>query len=136
MSLQELLDESLATESNDVWEHERMATPARAFAVRLHGGAVVQRNSCDLDSLVVDYSYQVICQWNHWLADSGKDLPTASPSGVVNDEITVQIGGKWYWVYAVIDLNTMLLSRVEVFSRHGTDPVAAFLHQISEKHNL
>ncbi len=36
MSLAELLDESLTTEYNDIWERERTATPVRAFAVRLH----------------------------------------------------------------------------------------------------
>ncbi len=36
MKLADLLSECYTTEFDEVWEHERTATPVRAFAVRLH----------------------------------------------------------------------------------------------------
>jgi len=39
-------------------------------------------------------------------------------------------------LYAAIDLDTKLILGVDLFGRHGTDPVAAFLHGLSEKHGL
>ena len=60
---------------------------------------------------------------------------TAQPSRVTVDETAVQIDGDWCWD-AAIDLDTMLVLDIEVFSRYGTDPAAAFLHRFTEKHNL
>jgi len=39
-------------------------------------------------------------------------------------------------LYAAIDLDTKLILDVQLFGRHGTDPAAAFLHGICEKHDL
>jgi len=39
-------------------------------------------------------------------------------------------------LYATIDLDTKLILDVELFGRHGTDPAAAFLHRLREKHDL
>jgi len=39
-------------------------------------------------------------------------------------------------VYAAIDLDSKLILDAELFGRHGTDPVAAFLHRLTEKHDL
>jgi len=39
-------------------------------------------------------------------------------------------------LYAAIDLDTKLILGVDLFGRHGTDPAAAFLHGLSEKHDL
>jgi putative transposase len=137
MSLQELLSESLDAESNDVWERERTATPVRAFAVRLHlAGLSLRKTAAILDLLGVDRSHQSVLQWTHRLADSGSDPPTAQPSRVAVDETAVQVDGEWCWVYAAIDLDTMLVLDIEVFSRHSTDPAAAFLHRLTEKHDL
>uniref|UniRef100_UPI0012FC0030 integrase core domain-containing protein n=1 Tax=Haloferax sp. (strain Q22) TaxID=1526048 RepID=UPI0012FC0030 len=44
--------------------------------------------------------------------------------------------GEWSWLYAAIDIETKLILDVELFGRHGTDPAAAFLHRLSEKHDL
>jgi len=137
ISLQELLSKSLDAEYNDAWEREQTATPVRAFAVRLHSaGLSLRERAAILDLLGVDRSYQAIWQWTHRLADSGNDPPTASPSRVAVDETAVQIAGERCWVYTAIDLDTMLVLDIEVFSRHGIDPAAAFLHRLTEKHNL
>ena len=39
-------------------------------------------------------------------------------------------------MYAAIDVETKLLLDITVFSRHGTDPAAAFLHGLTEKHDV
>ncbi|ELY72306.1 transposase [Natrinema pallidum DSM 3751] len=39
-------------------------------------------------------------------------------------------------MYAAIDTETKLILDVALFGRHGTDPAAAFLHRLDEKHNL
>jgi putative transposase len=39
-------------------------------------------------------------------------------------------------VYAAIDVETKLLLDITVFSRHGADPAAVFLHGLTEKHDV
>jgi len=39
-------------------------------------------------------------------------------------------------LYAAIDLDTKLILDVALFGRHGTDPAAAFLSGLAEKHDL
>jgi transposase-like protein len=39
-------------------------------------------------------------------------------------------------LYAAIDLDTKLIFDVALFGRHGTDPAAAFLSGLAEKHDL
>ncbi len=63
-------------------------------------------------------------------------LRTAKPSRVANDETAVKINGDWSWVNAAIDLDSRLVLDVAVFGRRGTDPAAAFVHGLAEKHNL
>ena len=48
----------------------------------------------------------------------------------------MQIGTEWQWCYDAIDLDSMVVLDVEVFSRRGTDPAAAFLHRLTERHDL
>jgi transposase-like protein len=135
MPLKELLDESLEAEYNEVWERERTATPVRAFAVRLHSaGLSLRETAAILELLDVDRSHQAVWQWKERLADSAPDPPSAEPTRVAVDETAVKIGGEWQWVYAAIDVETKLLLDIAVFSRHGTDPAAAFLHGLTEKH--
>jgi putative transposase len=61
---------------------------------------------------------------------------TAKPTRVAVDETAVRINDEWSWLYAAIDVDTKLLLDVELFSRHGTNPAAAFLHRLREKHGL
>jgi len=39
-------------------------------------------------------------------------------------------------LYAAIDLETKPILDAELFGQHGTDPAAAFLHRLAEKHDL
>ncbi len=39
-------------------------------------------------------------------------------------------------MYATIDIDSRLILDVAVFGRRGTDPAAAFLHRLTEKHDL
>ena len=61
--------------------------------------------------------------------------PTAQPSRVAVDETAVKINGEWSCLYAAIDIDIKLLLDVQLFKRHGTDPAAAFLHGVVEKHD-
>jgi putative transposase len=72
----------------------------------------------------------------HRIADSVPDPPTAQPSRVAVDETAVKINGEWSWLYAAIDLDTKLILDVALFGRHGTDPAAAFLSGLAEKHDV
>jgi len=134
--LADLLSESFAADLEECWERERTATPVRAFAVRLHAtGCSLRETASILADLGVERSHQAIFQWVHRLADSVSDPPTAQPSRVAVDETAVKINGEWSWLYAAIDIDTKLLLDVQLFKRHGTDPAAAFLHGVVEKHD-
>jgi len=69
-------------------------------------------------------------------ADSGRDPPEAQPKRVAADETAVKSNGEWSWLYAAIDIETKLILDVALFRRYGTDPAAAFLHRLTEKHDL
>ncbi|MBX0298003.1 IS6 family transposase [Halomicroarcula sp. F27] len=84
----------------------------------------------------VQRSHRAVWQWVHRLADSDADPPTAKPSRVAVDETAVQIGTEWYWLYVAVDLDSLYLLDIDVFSRHGTDPAAAFLHRLTEKYDV
>ena len=60
---------------------------------------------------------------------------SATPTRVAVDETAVKINGEWPWVYAAIDTETKRLLDVALFGRRGTDPAAALLHRLTEKHN-
>ncbi|GAA0276013.1 IS6 family transposase [Halobacterium noricense] len=135
--LADLLSECFAADLEETWERERTATPVRAFAVRLHAtGCSLKETTTILAELGVERSHQDVWQWVHRLADSVPDPTTASPSRVAVDETAVKINGEWSWLYAAIDLDTKLILDVALFGRHGTDPAAAFLSGLAEKHDL
>jgi putative transposase len=135
--LADLLSESYAADLEESWENERTATPVRAFAVRLHAtGCSLRETTTILAELGVERSHGAVWNWVHRLADSVPDPPTAKPSRIAVDETAVKINGEWSWLYAAIDLDTKLILDVQLFSRHGTDPAAAFLHGLREKHDL
>ena len=133
----ELLRETLDTANLECWERERTATPLRAFAVRLHATGCSLRQIQEILRLFdVQRFHQAIFQWVHRVADSVPDPPDAKPKRVAVDEAAVKINGEWSWLYAAIDLDTKLIWGVDLFESHGTDPAAAFLHGLSEKHDL
>ncbi|QFU84441.1 IS6 family transposase [Natronorubrum aibiense] len=137
MLLADLLSECYAVEFDEVWERERTATPVRVFAVRLHStGCSLRETQVILRLIGVERTHQAIWHWIHRLANSVLDPPTASPSRVAVDETAVKINGDWSWVYTAIYLDSQLLLDVAVFGRRGTDPAAAFLYRLNEKHDL
>ena len=107
------------------------------FAVRLHAtGCSLRETQAILRLFGVQRSHQAIFQWVHRVADSVPDPPEAQPKRVAVDETAVKINGEWSWLYAAIDLDNKLILGVDLFGSHGTDPAAAFLHGLSEKHDL
>ena len=71
-----------------------------------------------------------------WPIRTLRVLRTAKPSRVAIDKIAAKIDGNWSWVFAAIDLESKLILNVAVFGRRGTDSVTAFLHRLTEKHDL
>jgi putative transposase len=137
MQLADLLRENLDAENEDVWENERTPTPVRCFAVRLHSmGLSLREVEAVLDWLGVDCCHQAIWYWKETLAESQSDPPTVSPSRVAVDEKQIEVDGEKKWLYAAIDTDSKLLLEVDAFSRRGTDPAAAFLHRLTEKHDI
>jgi putative transposase len=154
--LAELLSECFAADLEETWERERTATltrreasrlhtrtrsvlgtPVRAFAVRLHAtGRSLREITSILAELGVERSHGAVWNWVHRIADSVPDPPTAQPSRVAVDETAVKINGEWSWLYAAIDPDTKVILDVALFGRHGTDPAAAFLSGLDEKHDL
>ena len=136
MLLSDLLKETLDTATLECWQRERTATPVRAFAVRLHAaGCSLRETAAILGLLGVERTHGAVWSWVHRLADSVGDPPSVTPTRVAVDETAVRINGEWSWVYAAIDLDTKVLLDVAVFGRRGTDPAAAFLHGLAQKHD-
>ncbi len=72
----------------------------------------------------------------HRVADNVPDPPEAKSKRVAVYETAVKINDEWSWLYAAIDLDNMLILGVNLFGSHRTNPTAAFLHGLSEKHDL
>jgi putative transposase len=135
--LADLLSECFAADLEETWERERTATPVRAFAVRLHAtGYSLRETTSILAEFGVERSHGAVWNWVHQVADSGCDPPEAQPKRVAADETAVKINGEWSWLYAAIDIDTKLILDVALLGRHGTDPAAAFLQKLQEKHDL
>lgn len=115
---------------------ERTAKPVRAFTVRLHAAGLSLRGiEAILRLFRVERSFQAIFQWVHRLTDSVADSPKAQSRQVAVDETAVKINGKRSWLHAAIDPDTKVIIHVTLLKRHGTDPAAAFLHGVCEKHD-
>ncbi|NHN42979.1 IS6 family transposase [Halorubellus sp. JP-L1] len=137
MTLGDLLRERFDIENQDVWENERTPTPVRCFGVRLHPMGLSYREvEAVLGWLGVERCHQAVWNWKETLADAQSDPPTAAPSRVAVDEKQIEVDGNEKWLYAAIDTESKLLLEVDVFSRRGTDPAAAFLHRLTEKHDV
>jgi len=137
MQLADLLRETLEIDSQDVWENERTPTPVRRFGVRLHtAGLSIRETVAILELLGVDRSHGAVWNWVHTLSEAQSDPPTATPSRVAVDEKQIEVDGEKKWLYAAIDIESKLLLEIDVFSRRGTDPAAAFLHRLTEKHDI
>ena len=137
MTLADLLRETLDVPDEDVWENERTPTPVRVFGVRLHSmGLSVREVAAVLDLLGVDRSHGAVWNWTHDLAEAQVDPPTAQPSRVAVDEKQIEVDGEKKWLYAAIDTDSKLVLDIDVYSRRGTDPAAAFFHRLTEKHDV
>jgi len=125
MQLADLLRETLEMDSQDVWENERTPTPVRRFGVRLHtAGLSIRETVAILELLGVERSHGAVWNWVHRLSEAQ------------SDEKQIKVDGEKKWFYAAVDVDSKLLLEVDVFSRCGTDPAAAFFHRLSEKHNV
>jgi transposase-like protein len=137
MTLADLLRETLDVDCEDVWENERTPTPVRAFGVRLHlMGLSVREVAAVLELLGGGRSHGAVWNWTHGLAEAQADPPTAEPSRVAVDEKQIEVDGEEKWLYAAIDTESKLLLEIDVYSRRGTDPAAAFLHRVTQKHDV
>ena len=137
MTLADLLRETLDVDRDEVWENERTPTPVRVFGVRLHSMELsVREVAAVLELLGVDRSHGAVWNWTHDLAESQADPPTAEPSRVAVDEKQIEVDGERKWLYAAIDTESKFLLEIDVYSRRGTDPAAAFLHRLTEKHDV
>ena len=137
MQFADLLRETLDVDCDDVWENEWTPTPVRVFGVRLHSMELsVREVAAVLELLGVDRSHGAVWNWTHDLAESQADPPTAEPSRVAVDEKQIEVDGERKWLYAAIDTESKFLLEIDVYSRRGTDPAAAFLHRLTEKHDV
>ncbi len=137
MQLADLLRESLDVDCDEVWENERTPTPVRVFGVRLHSmGLSVREVVSVLELLGVERSHGAIWNWTHTLSEAQSDPPTVEPSRVAVDEKQIEVDGEKKWLYAAIDTESKLLLEIDIFGRRGTDPAAAFLSRLEEKHEL
>jgi len=137
MTLADLLRETMELPENEVWENERTPTPVRVFGVRLHSmGLSVREVPAVLELLGVDRSHGAVWNWTDDLAEAQADPPTAEPSRVAVDEKQIEVDGEKKWLYAAIDTDSKLLLDIDVYSRRETDPAAAFLHRLTEKHDV
>ncbi len=108
-----------------------------------------------LELLGIDRSHGAIWNWTHKLSEAQSDPPTAQPSWVAVDEKQIEVDGEKKWLYAAIDTESTLLLEIDIYSRpqnalrsgvrtrrcasrqrRGTDPAAAFLHRLTEKHDI
>jgi len=89
-----------------------------------------------LDWVGVDRCHQAVWYWKETAAEIQSDPPTAQPSRVAVDKKQIEVDGEEKWLYAATDTESKLLLEVDVFSRRGIGPAAAFLHRLTEKHNV
>jgi transposase-like protein len=52
------------------------------------------------------------------------------------DKKQIEVDGEEKWLYAAVDTDSKLLLEIDVFSRRGTNSAAAFLHRLTEKHDV
>ena len=131
MSLRDLFDDVSRPVNSDCWDRERTTTPIRAFAVRLRSGErSLRETTAILDLLGVGRS--------HGRSGNGRTAPQTPRmtchgvlrGGFAVEETAIQIGTKWRWCYAMINLDSMAVLYIEIFSHRAIDPAAAFLFRL------
>ena len=105
------------------------------LGIRLHlAGLSLSDTVSVLDRLGVERCRTTV---HNWVQKANlQPLDGAKSDPVAVDETAIKINGEWSWFYAAIDLDTKLILDVELFGRQGTDPAAAFLHGLRQKHDL
>ena len=137
MTLADLLKGTLDVDCEDVWENKRTPTPVRGLGVRLHSmGLSLREVVAVFELLGVDRSHGAVWNWTHTLSAEQSDPPTAEPSRVAVDEKQIEVDGEEKWLYAAINTESKLLLEIDVYSRRGIGPAAAFLYRLTEKHDV
>jgi len=124
MQLANLLRGSLDMDCNEIWEND---TPRHPLGC---SGCACIRWGCRCGKSSLCWTY---------VASIG--LTERSGTGrtiarVAVDEKQIKVDGEKNWLYAAIDTESKLLLEIDVYSRRGTDPAAAFLHRLTEKHDV
>jgi transposase-like protein len=108
----------------------------RVFGVVLHTIDLSLREILALlKCLGVERSHSGVWNWSYRLSKTQAGPPAVAPSRVAA-ETQSKVGGEEKWLYVVIDTDWKLLLEVDVYSRCETNPAAAFLHRLTEKHNV
>ena len=82
-----------------------------------------------LNLLWSDRSHGAVCNCAHNLAEAQSDPQTVEPSWVAID-----VEAKW--LHAAIDTDSKCILDINVYTCCRTDPAAAFLHRLTEVHEL
>jgi transposase-like protein len=99
-------------------------------------GLSVREVPAVLEVLGINRSHGAVWNWTHDLAEAQGDPPTVEPSWVAVDEKQIEVDGEDKWLYAAVDTESKLLLEIDVYSCCGTDLAAAFLHRLTEKHDV
>ena len=89
-----------------------------------------------LDVLGIDRSHRAVRNWTHDLTETQSAPPTVKPLRVAIDGKQIEVDGEARWLYAAIDTGSKCILDIDVYSRRGTDTAAAFLHRLTEIHEL
>lgn len=132
MPLSDLLGEALEAEGTDYWDRERTVTPIWAFAVQFHSAGLSLRETVAiLDLLDVDRPHGAVWNWTHRLTENQTDPPWSALQRVAVGETAIQIGTEWQWCYAAIDLDSIVILGLELFTHPESSrffsPVGIFI---------
>ena len=129
--------ERLDVDCDEIWENERTPRSFRVFGVRLHSmGLSVREFVAVLELLGIDRSHGHFGTGGPHYQRHKAIRRRCSRRRVAVDDKQIEVGGEKKSLYAAIDTESKLLLEVDVFSRCETDPTTAFLHGITEKHDL
>jgi len=101
-----------------------------------HGRAVDQGDGRNLRTIECRSFSRRCLELGTHASEAQSDPPTAEPSRVAVDKKQITVDGEKKWLYAAVDTESKLLLEVDVFSRRGIGPAAAFLHRLTEKHDV
>ena len=136
MAAQEPFAVTLEPNLLEFWDDESTASALRALAMRLHSTDIsLRETAAALEQFGVTRLRQAVWQWVHRTAEMAPDPPSEKPSGVAIDETAVKTGTSNLAIRRNRCQAKLLLGAV-VSERRGTDPDAAFLGRLAEKHDF